>query len=179
MDIANEIKSLNITLRNKHEAIILALHFIMINYGFKPVGTPESLINMKLPKNWNKNTKSYSIEYTHISTDDQYVLKFVPAKENVIVYASASDQPTNVFSMTIRIQEYTTEAALKNVEDVYTDLDRLSFWFASKIIHEILPDTEPPLVASEKYQLPQIRRDKEMRESPIPKPSQPHYFGKF
>lgn len=131
-------------LNNTHEGLVLFIHFIMLGQGFRLVGLSEKdqLQDFKeLPKEWNKSQDVYTLKYKHTQSSLTFLIKCVPISSNLIITSVALEDPKPV-GIELNCINYIKGNDLNQLNDYFTDLNKLEELFINQIISKLLPTKE-------------------------------------
>lgn len=100
--ILDKVKTFRVNPRNQHDALVLAVHALMLCQGFRCIGTTESspIREQELPQDWNRSDDVYSFKYKHQNSDLTFLLKMLVLGKNLILNAKATEQ-SDVYTVTL------------------------------------------------------------------------------
>jgi len=131
-------------LRNRFDALALALHIIMKKLGFEFIGCDDSkdIARNKdalIPEGWNSSTDSYCFRYKVPKTNETLVIKPLILGEKLLIHGLAGDKDYQ--TLEIDLNDYTrNDVPLDNYNNLFKDLNKLVLQFQMNIVNKLVPD---------------------------------------
>lgn len=141
ISLIQQIKQLSPQLKNKYDAIVFILHLYMKQNGFNFVGcgdkNDETVSNLAIPTDWNKNEDSYTFRYKHSNIKSTILLKAILLEKQLLVHAMLIEDKS-MFHMDIDIDDFVKDNVyLDNYDELYKSLETLITTFKSQIVDKL------------------------------------------
>ncbi|XP_012880266.1 PREDICTED: F-box only protein 7 [Dipodomys ordii] len=128
------------------DALIVLVHLLMLESGYKPQGTEAKAASM--PEKW-KSSGVYKLQYTHpLCEGGSAALTCVPLGNLIVVNATLkiSSEIKSVKRLQLLPESFVcTEEPGENAAEVYKDLQKLSRLFKDQLVYPLLAFTRQAL----------------------------------
>eukprot|EP01027_Heterolobosea_sp_BB2_P027142 GEZU01042378.1.p1 GENE.GEZU01042378.1~~GEZU01042378.1.p1 ORF type:complete len:372 (-),score=29.17 GEZU01042378.1:212-1246(-) len=181
-DLLNLIKQVasgldeSFRIRNDHDAVVIALHCIMLQDGFRCVGVgeqgpPIELERTRMAPGWNASTEAYSFRYKHHQSSMMFLVKALTLGDTLLVHAMPIETK-KTFSIEFDISKYVNPGRFANLDEFFKDLNGLYTLFLQGICRKLVP--------KEGYEVPQqqqqtsAQQNRPPQEQPRTQPQRPY-----
>ncbi|EDO37152.1 predicted protein [Nematostella vectensis] len=104
-----------IHLRNKYDAVVVAIHACLLDREFKCVASgnqrnpsDEFDFGEMLPPDWNQSDDSYSLQYKHHNTGPLYILSILKLGNALAIYLLEEDE-SKMYDITVNVDDFTDD----------------------------------------------------------------------
>jgi len=133
--VVQKIASLKPKFRNKNDAVVFAIHVIMMENGFIFAGcgdkNDDSVTNTTVPAKWNASDDAYSFRYK--LQDTTVLLKAVILEGQVLVHALVIGDK-KMYNLTLTVDEFVNDVSLENYEKLYKNVETVMTLLTIEII---------------------------------------------
>jgi len=151
VSVIQTLKDTKPALLNEFDAIVVVLHCVMRELGFRCVGLseskPESNNNAEapIPEGWNASSgDSYSFRYKHNQSSMTFILKVLVMNDKLLVHGLAKED-NKIQTLELSVKDFIKEkAGLETYENLYNNLDNLIALFKINVTSKLLPMLNKP-----------------------------------
>jgi len=138
-------------LATKFDALMIAVHCIMLKQGFLFVGEGDSPLTLgELPPNWNKGA-SFNFKYKHPTSTKKYSISGVslrsPGEEKLVIRAKPEGEDRQ-YVISLDCTTYMKEdSALNDFANIFNNIEKLNSeifeGITEKLLSTVMPSTAP------------------------------------
>ncbi|XP_008578864.1 PREDICTED: F-box only protein 7 isoform X1 [Galeopterus variegatus] len=131
---------------NANDALIVLIHLLMLESGYKPQGTEAKAVSM--PERW-KSSGVYKLQYTHpLCEGGSAALTCLPLGNLIVVNATLkiNSEIRSVKRLQLLPESFICKDELgENVAKIYKDLQKISRLFKDQLVYPLLAFTRQAL----------------------------------
>eukprot|EP01127_Copromyxa_protea_P022315 TRINITY_DN794_c0_g1_i2.p1 TRINITY_DN794_c0_g1~~TRINITY_DN794_c0_g1_i2.p1 ORF type:complete len:326 (+),score=49.83 TRINITY_DN794_c0_g1_i2:52-1029(+) len=144
--LLDQIRKLEPPLSSKFDALIILIHAIFLDSGFKLVGLGEDGPSVeekeRIPSAWNMSTDSWAFRYRHARSSMTFLLKGIRLQDTILLHACSVEQK-ELCSVELQVDHFVTNFEkfnMSHLEDLYNNIPELQTQIEQSICRKLVPN---------------------------------------